>query len=246
MSGRGLRQVVVFCGVGFGLIGAFLFPSPAYSSSKLTVGNIEYDFGKVPEGDVVRHSFEFVNDGDDTLAVYSVQKSCGCSRASVSDSFLAPGETATVDVAFYTGGYRGLSARYVDLYTSAPAGGAKRFTMKGSIETPKPATAASPTNENNGRVFKDSSLLSGPRPVMGAAPLDVNRATEEDLARIPNVGRELARSILDTRRKLGGFHDAQGILQVPGIRKEELEELQKYLIVGDTADSARISSPIKK
>lgn len=130
---------------GVFLIAVLLYPLPASSSSKISTKNSQYDFGRVAEGEVVKHSFEFVNAGDDTLAVYDVQKSCGCSRASVSNTTLAPGETAWVNVEFHTGGYRGETSKYVNLFTSDPKNSQTRFTLKGAVQsTPKMVDTAAP------------------------------------------------------------------------------------------------------
>lgn len=40
-----------------------------------------FDFGKVAEGEVVKHAFEFKNTGDSPLVLSKVEASCGCTVA---------------------------------------------------------------------------------------------------------------------------------------------------------------------
>src|ERR1700747_2608963 len=44
----------------------------------LTLPEMQYDFGKIPQGRPVSHVFEVINSGKDTLRIINVQASCGC------------------------------------------------------------------------------------------------------------------------------------------------------------------------
>lgn len=54
-----------------------------------------------------------------------------------------------------------------------------------------------------------------------SAKLDVNRATEEMLARLPGVGEALAKRIVEERAR-GAFSSAEELLRVPGVTPELL------------------------
>ena len=47
-------------------------------NDELLVKEIEYDFGKIPQGKPVTHIFEVVNGSNDSLKILNVQASCGC------------------------------------------------------------------------------------------------------------------------------------------------------------------------
>jgi competence protein ComEA len=66
----------------------------------------------------------------------------------------------------------------------------------------------------------------------GRAPLDLNRATAEELQRLPRVGPVLAGRIVALRDSLGGFHDVAQLERVRGIGPAMLEKLGPLVRVG--------------
>lgn len=65
-------------------------------------------------------------------------------------------------------------------------------------------------------------------PVAAFSPLDVNRATEPELARLPGVGPALASRIVAARP----FADVDELRRVKGVRRATLERLRPHVIVG--------------
>ena len=65
---------------------------------------------------------------------------------------------------------------------------------------------------------------SGPR-----APLDLNRATEQELDALPGVGPVLARRIVDHRRRFGPFRDPRDLMSVQGIGPKLSGRLAPYV-----------------
>lgn len=63
-------------------------------------------------------------------------------------------------------------------------------------------------------------------------PVDINRATKEELTALPGIGDVLAQRILDYRRNNGKFQSAEELLNVEGIGKKKLEEILKYIVIG--------------
>ena len=61
------------------------------------------------------------------------------------------------------------------------------------------------------------------------APLDLNRASVEDLDRLPGIGPVLARRIVEHRAHHGPFHSAEELLGVPGIGARSLERLRPFV-----------------
>ncbi len=45
---------------------------------ELVLKEMEFDFGKIPQGKPVTHVFEVVNNGTDSLKITNIQASCGC------------------------------------------------------------------------------------------------------------------------------------------------------------------------
>ena len=64
-------------------------------------------------------------------------------------------------------------------------------------------------------------------PAVGpTAPLDVNRATAEQLDELPGVGPATAGAIVTERERHGPFVDVDDLLRVPGIGPAKLEALR--------------------
>ena len=65
-------------------------------------------------------------------------------------------------------------------------------------------------------------------------PLDLNRATVEELMTLPGVGEVLAERILAYREEHGPFTSAEELLNVSGIGEKKLEALLPEITVGES------------
>jgi hypothetical protein len=66
----------------------------------LTFKENEFDFGKIPQGKPVTHTFEFVNTGNKPFALDKVQASCGCTTPVWNKDTVAVGATAIIKVGY--------------------------------------------------------------------------------------------------------------------------------------------------
>ncbi|MBX5465580.1 MAG: helix-hairpin-helix domain-containing protein, partial [Clostridia bacterium] len=66
----------------------------------------------------------------------------------------------------------------------------------------------------------------------GAALLDLNRASAEELDRLPGIGPARAAAIVALRQARGGFRSVDELLEVRGIGPALLEELRALVRVG--------------
>jgi competence ComEA-like helix-hairpin-helix protein len=73
--------------------------------------------------------------------------------------------------------------------------------------------------------------------------IDLNSATLEQLEQLPGVGKVRAQSILDYRRKSGGFRSVNDLLVIHGFSKKEVEKLRPYAVVRPIQHSAPAKSP---
>ena len=62
-------------------------------------------------------------------------------------------------------------------------------------------------------------------------PLDLNRACQEDLERLPSIGKVTAARILSYRREHGKFQQKSDLLQVPGFRLSTYKKIEPYIEV---------------
>lgn len=60
-------------------------------------------------------------------------------------------------------------------------------------------------------------------------PLDLNRASVEDLSLIPGIGESLAREIIAYRQKRKGFRSIEELKEVNGIGEQKFESIKKYV-----------------
>src|SRR6266540_2183754 len=68
--------------------------------------------------------------------------------------------------------------------------------------------------------------------VADARPLDLNRATVAELARLPGVGPGLAQRILEERGRRGRFDSPEALRQVVGLGPKKLAALRDLVTVG--------------
>jgi competence protein ComEA len=62
-------------------------------------------------------------------------------------------------------------------------------------------------------------------------PIDINKATEDDLLLVKGIGEATAKKIIDLRNKLGRFRDIKQLMEIKGIKEKKLVEIRKYLYV---------------
>ena len=65
-----------------------------------------------------------------------------------------------------------------------------------------------------------------------ADPIDLNRATAQDLTQLPGVGEAIAKRIVDFREQHGPFRRVEDLMKVKGIGEKSLEKIRPYVRVG--------------
>ena len=68
-------------------------------------------------------------------------------------------------------------------------------------------------------------------------PIDVNKASKEDLEKLPMIGPVKAKAIVDYREKNGPFKNVEDLLKVSGIGKKTLERIRDYIVVSGASRS---------
>lgn len=94
---------------------------------------------------------------------------------------------------------------------------------------------ASPTRRESHAISAGgSSRALAPRPPdPDVRPLDINRATVSELARLPGVGPGLAQRIFDERERHGRFDSPDALRRVVGIGPKKLAALRDLITVGE-------------
>ena len=77
----------------------------------------------------------------------------------------------------------------------------------------------------------DPAMTSRPKKVEAlTGPIDINRASEEELQQLPGIGAELARRIVAMRR-IATFRSVEELRRVRGIGAKTLQNLRPYITV---------------
>jgi Protein of unknown function (DUF1573) len=106
---------------------------PTTSGPRIEFADLNYDFGKVDAGEVVKHDFVFINMGDQLLVISDVRPGCGCTTAGAWDKQVEPGKTGHIPVQFNSGGYGGSVLKTVTVSCNDPARKSVLLQIKGAI-----------------------------------------------------------------------------------------------------------------
>jgi len=72
-----------------------------------------------------------------------------------------------------------------------------------------------------------------PAPVADPRPLDLNRASAEEISRLPGVGPSLARRIVEERDRRGRFETSDNLRGILGMGPKKLAALLPLVTVGE-------------
>ena len=103
-----------------GVIQASPVLAAAAKAPKIVFKEDFWNFGRAKAGEDLIHEFVFKNEGDAPLNLSSVETSCGCTAALVSEKTVKPGKSGRIKVTFGTRGYSGEVVRYVYVESDDP------------------------------------------------------------------------------------------------------------------------------
>lgn len=110
------------------------------AAEPLQFKELEYDFGSVPQGKPVYHTFELKNGSSKPVTLNNVQASCGCTTPEWSTDPIQPGSTAKIKVGFNAAA-EGPFEKYISVQYNGSV--QKGLKIKGSVWR-APAGAAPP------------------------------------------------------------------------------------------------------
>lgn len=70
---------------------------------------------------------------------------------------------------------------------------------------------------------------SQPQIQISASAVNINTSSAEELAKLPNIGEKIARSIIEHREKYGKFRKPEHLLLVKGVSDKRFRELRKLI-----------------
>ncbi|MCS6903851.1 MAG: DUF1573 domain-containing protein [Bacteroidia bacterium] len=102
----------------------------------LVLESDSYNFGKVKQGEVIKHSFRIKNQGSADLLLTSVKPSCGCTISEWPKNAIKPGETAQIDVKFNTAGKLGKQKKSITISTNMEPNNLVVLYLEGEVINP--------------------------------------------------------------------------------------------------------------
>lgn len=98
-----------------------------------------YDFGKIKQGDKVKHEFYFTNTGKNVLVIENVKPTCGCTAVDWTKDPVPPGGRGKIEAQFNSAGKMGAQLKHVTIiYNGDPK--ITRVTFTGEVIAPEGAT----------------------------------------------------------------------------------------------------------
>ena len=96
------------------------------------------------------------------------------------------------------------------------------------VHVPREGEAKAPTQGFMTRRIRKREFLDS----ASAGLIDINKASKEDLERLPGIGPKTAEAIIAYRESHGFFERVEDLLQVKGIGPKKLEAIRSLITVG--------------
>ncbi|MFA6357988.1 MAG: DUF1573 domain-containing protein [Candidatus Omnitrophota bacterium] len=118
-----MRKIILIFLFGFLIFQAIYADDSALSPK-------EWDFGKVKQGEILKHDFLFKNETRDIINISGLNTSCGCTVSKLDKKILKPQEFTTINVSFDSHGYFGEVKQFIYLNTDSVVVPLVKFTIK--------------------------------------------------------------------------------------------------------------------
>jgi Protein of unknown function (DUF1573) len=105
---------------------------PNNNYAKIVFEANTFEFGKINQGEIVKHTFNFKNDSDEPLIISSAQASCGCTIPSYPKDPIAPGQEGKIDVQFNSTGKQGVQNKSITI-TANTVPNSTTLILKGEV-----------------------------------------------------------------------------------------------------------------
>lgn len=128
-------RVLIACMLSVGLLTSSLGSAQDRRVGSIKFGQTTYNFGSVPEGTKVAHSFDFRNEGNANLLIQRVVSTCGCTAAASTTEPVAPGANGNVKLEFNTTGFSGEKTKTVRVFSNDPDHPEVELSLVGIVES---------------------------------------------------------------------------------------------------------------
>jgi hypothetical protein len=95
------------------------YPNRDFKAPRIVFDKTEHNFGSVIEGELVKYTFRFTNEGHKDLILSKVSSTCGCTVPDYSNKPIKPGERGQIDVVFNSSGRKGVQKKTITVLSNA-------------------------------------------------------------------------------------------------------------------------------
>lgn len=120
-----------------------------------------FDFGPIVEGEIIKHTFKFKNEGPGPVKIIKTEASCGCTTLSGVIREYAPGETAEMEVTIDTKDKKGIVVKTVTLTLENNDAAKLEISMAMTLSPPPHPRIGNIRNINTEAACKTCHLESG-------------------------------------------------------------------------------------
>ncbi|MFQ5499310.1 MAG: DUF1573 domain-containing protein [Candidatus Zixiibacteriota bacterium] len=197
----------------------------------------EFDFGKAVQHAKLHHAFWIKSVGDDTLRITRIEPGCGCTKAPIEDSVLAPGDSTLLQIYFSTKSFRGQVSKKPYIETNVDA---TKHYMRIMAELVTETTALRPIEITPSKLDV-SQFSQKPR---RSARFHISNSGDSDL-RIIVVDQGNKYFDVKLPEKLSAGETIEGIIRVrDDAIEQEFEQSITFEI--DDEEHSRFSLPVKR
>jgi hypothetical protein len=107
--------------------------STASDTLQSVADEFSWNFGKVKEGEVLKHDFILKNNSSVILNLKDATSSCGCTVMEFKKKVLQPQEATSIEVKFNSKGYQGPTEQFVYVNTDSIDKPVIRFIIKADV-----------------------------------------------------------------------------------------------------------------
>lgn len=131
----------------------------------------------------------------------------------------------------------------VGAYTLGPDAGRKIREAKASLR--QSASRGSSNGELEGLRQAAIDLIDTIPEPEDIEKLDLNQVDETELARVPGIDSKLAREIVQTRSRQGGFKSFEELNRVNGLQPAIAQKLGQSMQIGEPPTPVKVTTPVK-
>jgi len=80
-------------------------------------------------------------------------------------------------------------------------------------------------------IYRQHKPLTESQKLALGTPIDINRATTDNLEMVPGIGQKRAQNIVEQRKRIGGFSSISDLEKIAGIGAKSLATVTPFLTV---------------